>query len=164
MKQHIQYYASPLGKILLSSDGNGLTGLWFDGQKYYASGLGSDTIEQNDEVLFDTIRWLDLYFSRQDPCFTPILHPSGTDYRLSVWNLLLQIPYGHTVTYKELASRLPDSTSPRAVGCAVGHNPVSLIIPCHRVIGSDGSLTGYAGGTSRKAALLELERHSVNNT
>ena len=159
----IHHYRSPLGGITIASDGNALTGLWFDGQKYFGSTLSSEYEERPLPVFDQTDSWLDLYFSGRDPGFTPPLCLRGTPFRKAVWEILLTIPFGHTVTYGEIAARLADrmglpQMSARAVGGEVGHNPVSLIIPCHRVIGSDGSLTGYAGGQEKKLWLLEIER------
>ena len=159
----IHHYRSPLGGITIASDGNALTGLWFDSQKYFGSMLSSEYEERPLPVFDQTDSWLDLYFSGRDPGFTPPLCLRGTPFRKAVWEILLTIPFGHTVTYGEIAARLADrmglpQMSARAVGGAVGHNPVSLIIPCHRVIGSDGSLTGYAGGPEKKLWLLEIER------
>ncbi len=163
---YISYYDSPLGRMLLSSSQAGLTGLWFCGQKYFAAGLDDERCEEKNGVIADAERWLDLYFSGTEPRFTPPLDPSGTDFQRSVWKMLLDIPYGQTVTYSELAKRLAEGTgrrapSAQAVGGAVGHNRISVIIPCHRVIGAGGSLTGYAGGTDRKMRLLELEGHDI---
>lgn len=159
----IQHYASPLGGILLAANDIGLTGLWFDGQKYYADTLPAGHIERETPILTDAKRWLDVYFTGKEPDFTPPLHPVGSAFRLAVWELLLQIPYGQTVTYGELARQLAEKQdaehmSAQAVGGAVGHNPISLIIPCHRVVGAGGSLTGYAGGIDKKIMLLELEQ------
>lgn len=160
---YIQHYASPLGGILLAANDIGLTGLWFDGQKYYADNLPAEHIERETPILVEAKRWLDVYFTGNEPDFTPPLHPVGSAFRQAVWELLLQIPYGQTVTYGELACQLAEKQgaehmSAQAVGGAVGHNPISLIIPCHRVVGTHGSLTGYAGGIDKKIMLLELER------
>ena len=152
----LTHYASPLGPILLAADETGLTGLWFEGQKYFPSFLGVDYQEKETPVLTETARWLDVYFSGKDPGFLPPLHPQGSPFRQAVWNILLTIPRGQTMTYGEIARRL-GVHSAQAVGGAVGHNPISILIPCHRVVGSDGSLTGYAGGFDRKARLLQLE-------
>lgn len=153
---------SPLGKLTLASDGEALTGLWFEGQKHFAAGLSDAAEERPLPVFAETARWLELYFAGDAPDFTPPLRPSGTPFQREVWALLRQIPYGGTATYGELAARIGEVRglsrfSARAVGGAVGRNPISLLIPCHRVLGADGSLTGYAGGTERKAALLRLE-------
>ena len=162
--EYIHHYASPLGGITLASDGSALTGLWFDGQKYFAAALSPDSEEKMLPVFAEADRWLDRYFTGSIPDFTPPLNPRGTPFRLLVWETLLTVPFGQTVTYDQLAQRLALRTgrpvSARAVGNAVGHNPVSLIIPCHRVIGADGSLTGYAGGLERKTRLLQLERQN----
>lgn len=165
----ICHYNSPLGGITLASDEEGLTGLWFDGQKYFGSGiLKDDPMPEKAEtkkppVLEQTVKWLDLYFSGQKPDFIPPLHLIGSEFRLAVWKILLEIPYGQTTTYKELAGRIAEqrgikSMSAQAVGGAVGHNPISIIVPCHRVLGTDGSLTGYAGGIDKKISLLTLEK------
>lgn len=156
------YYHSPLGRLLLAADEIGLTGLWFEGQRRFAQGLAPVHTDEETPILAQTRRWLDLYFSGSVPDFTPPLHPVGSDFRQEVWALLLQIPYGKTTTYGALAAQLAEkhgqrSMSAQAVGGAVGHNPISIIIPCHRVVGADGSLTGYAGGLDTKARLLAVE-------
>ena len=149
-------YESPLGSILLAADQTGLTGLWFVGQKYFPSFLDGDFFENETPVLTEAKHWLSLYFSGKEPDFLPPLHPQGSFFRQAVWNVLLTIPRGQTMTYGEIARRL-NVRSAQAVGGAVGHNPISILIPCHRVVGSDGSLTGYAGGLARKEWLLHLE-------
>lgn len=164
---YIQHYASPLGGIMLAANDIGLTGLWFDGQKYYADNLPAEHIERETPILTDAKRWLDVYFTGNEPDFKPPLHPVGSAFRQKVWKLLLQIPYGQTVTYGELARQLAEKQgaehmSAQAVGGAVGHNPISLIIPCHRVVGTHGSLTGYAGGIDKKIMLLELEHADIH--
>ena len=158
----IQHYDSPLGGILLAADEIGLTGLWFDGQKYFARGLSSEREERELPVLLEAKRWLDIYFTGKEPDFLPPLHSIGSAFRRSVWEILLQIPYGRTTTYGEIARLLSEKRgltrmSAQAVGGAVGHNAISIIIPCHRVVGTNGSLTGYAGGVDKKMKLLELE-------
>ena len=158
-----QHYDSPLGGILLAADESGLTGLWFDGGRYFAEGLPAAQLRQETPVLAEAKRWLDIYFTGREPDFLPPLHPAGSLFQQAVWALLLQIPYGQTVTYGQLAARLAAERgvvrmSAQAVGGAVGRNRISLIIPCHRVLGADGSLTGYAGGLDRKARLLAWER------
>lgn len=164
---YIQHYNSPLGGILLAADEIGLTGLWFDGQKYFARGLSNERIEQEPPVLAEAKRWLDIYFTGKEPDFTPPLHPTGSEFRKAVWEILLQIPYGQTTTYGEIARQLAEKQglarmSAQAVGGAVGHNEISIIIPCHRVVGTNGSLTGYAGGIHKKEQLLELERADMS--
>lgn len=155
-------YNSPLGEILIAADEEGLTGLWFKDQKYFALTL-KDPIEKKIPVIAETERWLDIYFTRKNPDFMPPLHPSGTPFQQQVWDLLLQIPYGETATYGQLAEKMAEEKgikrmSAQAVGGAVGHNHISIIIPCHRVLGKDGSMTGYAGGIERKERLLLLEK------
>ena len=218
------HYDSPIGGITLASDGVALIGLWFEGQKHFAAMLGPQHRECDDLPVFvETKRWLDSYFSGQIPDFTPKLAMRATPFRQAIWEILLTIPYGKTVTYGEIARRFVETfhetslqssslhnvslhgatsqdislqgaplqvtssqdalsqgsllqgmsiqgamlakknMSAQAVGGAVGHNPISLIIPCHRVIGANGSLTGYAGGVERKKYLLELERGKTNS-
>ena len=157
-----QRYNSPLGGILLAADEIGLTGLWFDGEKYFADHLPAEYTEQETPVLTEAGRWLDIYFAGKEPGFLPPLHPIGSAFRQSVWKILLQIPYGKTTTYGEIARQLAKEQgiprmSAQAVGGAVGHNEISIMIPCHRVVGTNGSLTGYAGGIAKKVKLLELE-------
>lgn len=164
---YTQHYDSPLGGILLAADEIGLTGLWLDDQKYFADNLPAEHTEQETPVLAEVRRWLDVYFTGKAPEFLPPLHPIGSAFRRSVWEILLQIPYGQTTTYGEIARQLAERQglsrmSAQAVGGAVGHNEISIIIPCHRVVGTNGSLTGYAGGISKKAKLLELERADMN--
>ena len=160
--QYITHYQSPLGSITISSDGTSLTGLWFDGQKYFASTLGADYKEKDLPVFTEAKRWLDIYFSGNEPDFTPLLALKGSAFRMAVWQILQSIPYGQTITYGDIARQLAAQTgktkmSAQAVGGAVGHNPISIIVPCHRVVGTGGSLTGYAGGIAKKIKLLELE-------
>lgn len=164
---YVQHYDSPLGGILLAADESGITGLWFDGQKYFARDLPAERVEQNTPALAEAKRWLDIYFAGGEPDFTPPLHPIGSGFRQAVWNILLQIPYGQTTTYGEIARQLAAKQglarmSAQAVGGAVGHNEISIIIPCHRVVGTNGSLTGYAGGIDRKVKLLELEHTDMS--
>lgn len=164
---YVQHYDSPLGGILLAADESGITGLWFDGQKYFARDLPAERVEQNTPALAEAKRWLDIYFTGGEPDFTPPLHPIGSGFRQAVWNILLQIPYGQTTTYGEIARQLAAKQglarmSAQAVGGAVGHNEISIIIPCHRVVGTNGSLTGYAGGIDRKVKLLELEHTDMS--
>lgn len=160
--RYIHYYDSPLGRILLASDGEAVSGLWFEDQKYYGTGLDRECREEELEIFVSAGKWLDLYFSGKKPDFTPPLVMKTTEFRKLVWEILLTIPYGQTVTYGEIARKVAEKkglsgTWSRAVGNAVGHNPISLMIPCHRVVGAGGKLTGYAGGIARKARLLELE-------
>lgn len=160
--QYTTAYHSPLGNILLAADYTGLTGLWFEGARYFANGLEAEHKEQELPVLDQTKQWLDIYFSGSVPEFMPPIHMTGSDFRLTIWRLLLQIPYGQTITYGTLARKIEEQTgvsrmSAQAVGGAIAHNPICILIPCHRVIGSNGSLTGYAGGIDKKIKLLALE-------
>lgn len=153
---------SPLGGITLASNGEALTGLWFDGQKHFGAGLSGSAEERALPIFEETERWLRIYFEGHEPDFTPDLRPAGSPFQQEVWELLRQIPYGETVSYGALAARIAQRRglarfSAQAVGGAVGRNPISILIPCHRVLGADGSLTGYAGGVEKKAALLQLE-------
>lgn len=154
-------YSSPLGKLLVAADEQGLIGLWFYGQKYFPDKLKSEKQNARLSVFDETKSWLDLYFAGKKPLFTPKLHLTGSEFRLAVWQILLEIPYGETITYGEIATKLSTSgkkMSAQAVGGAVGHNPISIIVPCHRVVGTSGSLTGYAGGIDKKVALLKNEK------
>ena len=155
-------YASPLGAITLACDGEVLIGLWFDGQKHFGSILPKQ-VEAAEHPLFAEARhWLDVYFSGRTPDHLPPLRYDSTPFRKAVCDIMLTIPYGKTMTYGEIAEiiagqRGVEKMSAQAVGGAVGHNPISLMIPCHRVVGTSGSLTGYGGGIERKVRLLELE-------
>ena len=156
-------YPSPLGDMLLAADEEGLRGAWFTDQKFFAFHLPKERMEKETDILSAAKEWLDLYFSGNRPDFAPPLHLVGTPFRLAVWEKLKEIPYGKTVTYGDLAKDIAKEKglsrmSAQAIGGAVGHNPISIIIPCHRVLGADGTLTGYAGGVERKAWLLDLEK------
>ena len=153
----IAHYDSPHGGMTMTSDGTALTALWFDGTRS-ASHFADRTCATTMLPVFDETRcWLDLYFAGGKPDFTPMLAPQGTPFRRRVWDILLTIPYGKTMSYGDIARRISPTMSAQAIGGAVGHNPIGIIIPCHRVIGADGSLTGYASGLDRKRWLLELE-------
>ena len=157
------HYQSPLGGITLASNGEALTGLWFDGQKYFGDTLPEQCEEKSLPVFEETKRWLDIYFQGKEPDFTPPLSMETTPFRKVVWEIMLSIPYGQTMTYGEIAKQVAkqkgiERMSAQSVGGAVGHNSISLIIPCHRVVGTDGSLTGYAGGIDKKEKLLALEK------
>lgn len=160
------HYQSPLGGITLGSDGKALTGLWFDGQKFWGEGLDACPEEKFIPIFEDTCRWLDCYFSGKAPASAPKLRMCGTPFRKAIWEILLTIPYGQTMSYVEIAERYSiqnglNRMSAQAVGNAVAHNPVSIIVPCHRVVGSDGSLTGYAAGIDKKTQLLQLEQSGL---
>jgi methylated-DNA-[protein]-cysteine S-methyltransferase len=158
---YVQKIPSPLGNLIALSDGAGVTGLWFSGGRR-APEEGRSGLVREDLPVFKKLReWLGIYFSGRNPPFTPPIALVGSDFRQAVWALLLEIPFGQVTTYGDIAGRLEVTTgkrqSPRAVGGAVGHNPVSIIVPCHRVIGAGGNLTGYGGGMDKKVALLRLE-------
>ena len=163
------YYDSPLGKLLLTADALGLTGLYFDGEKTEPGRLALARPERETPLLAETKRWLDVYFSGSQPDFLPPLHPAGSAFRQAVWALLLQIPYGQTTTYGAIARQLAakqgiPKMSAQAVGGAIGHNKIAIVIPCHRVIGANGSLTGYAGGIDKKVKLLEWEHTDMTGS
>lgn len=160
--QYTSHYQSPLGRILLAADNTGLTGLWFEGQKYFALSLNAKCLDRETPLLANAKRWLDLYFTGKNPDFPVSLHLIGTEFQKEVWKILCTIPYGKTTTYGDIARQIArkrglEHMSAQAVGGAVGHNPVSIIVPCHRVLGTNGSLTGYAGGIDKKISLLTLE-------
>lgn len=153
---------TPLGTMTASAKEETLTGLWFEGQKYYPSSTDTWLVEP-EYTVFEALRaWLTVYFAGGD-CFSHLrLHPQGTPFQKTVWDILMRIPYGHVMTYGGIADQIASmrgisSMSAQAVGGAVGHNPISILIPCHRVVGADKSLTGYAGGLEKKKALLQLE-------
>lgn len=164
--EYTHHYDSPLGGITLASDGETLIGLWFDDQKYFADTL-SENHERRKLPIFElTDKWLDNYFSGKEPDFTPPLSMKTTSFRKAVWEIMLTIPYGQTMTYGEIAEIIAkqkgiEKMSAQAVGGAVGHNSISLIIPCHRVVGANGTLTGYAGGIDKKIWLLEMEQRNM---
>ena len=165
--EYLHHYESPLGGIAMASDGENLIGLWFDGQRYFADTVGKDCKESPLPVFEQTDQWLDLYFGGIIPEFTPKIAMRTTDFRKRVWKIMLEIPYGKTMTYGEIADAIARERgvpriSAQAVGGAVGHNAISLIIPCHRVVGSKGNLTGYAGGMDKKVKLLQLEKADMS--
>lgn len=165
--QYRNRYQSPIGDILLAADETGLTGLWFKGQKYYAAHLNPACEEKSLPVFDKTKKWLDIYFSGKEPDFIPPVHMIGTPFQLLVWEILQKIPYGETITYGKIAEEVAGikgltRMSAQAVGGAVGHNKISVIIPCHRVVGTNGSLTGYAGGIEKKIKLLTLEENDMS--
>ena len=181
--EYTHRYSSPLGEITIASDGKALLGVWFDGQKYFGStlakthalegandaylsedsGIHMAKEEQKSLAIFQqTDKWLDIYFSGKAPDFTPLMHINTTAFRRAVWEILLTIPFGQTMTYGEVAKKIAkqrgvEKMSAQAVGGAVGHNPFSIIIPCHRVVGAKGELTGYGGGLDKKEWLLAME-------
>ncbi|MCM1045035.1 MAG: methylated-DNA--[protein]-cysteine S-methyltransferase [Candidatus Gastranaerophilales bacterium] len=161
--QYTGKYESPLGGIVLAADESGLTGLWFEGQKYFSLYLDPENEERELPILEQARKWLDIYFSGKEPDFKLPLHFTGSAFQNEVWKILCQIPYGQTTTYGEIAKQLAKKKglarmSAQAVGGAVAHNEISVVVPCHRVVGADGSLTGYAGGLDKKIALLKLEK------
>ena len=162
-------YESPVGKLTLAANEKALVGLWMEGQRYFDSSLQVETMcHEIVPVLGNAVSWLDAYFADGKPSLENMpLEPQGSDFQLSVWKALCTIPYGKTSTYgaiaRQLSAELGRNVSPRAVGKAVGHNPISIIIPCHRVVGANGSLTGYAGGLERKKWLLEHEGSGREN-
>lgn len=169
MKYYSAYYDSPVGRIMLGTNDKGLVGLWIEGQKYFGDTVDGEFMEKPELPVFNAVRkWLDEYFAGNKPSISSLaLAPIGGEFRQAVWQILCEIPYGEFLTYgqiaKKMATRLNRKTmSSQAVGGAVGRNPISIIIPCHRVVGSNGSLTGYSGGLSTKIQLLELEGVDVS--
>ena len=165
---YINKYHSPFGSITLASDGESLTGLWFDGQKYFGAALSGENEERDLPIFKKTRQWLDIYFKGESPDIILPLSLNASPFRLMVWEILRSIPYGQVISYGDIAKIISkkmntNGMSSQAVGGAVGHNPVSIIIPCHRVVGSNGSLTGYAGGIEKKIKLLTLEKTDMKN-
>ena len=168
---YITYYDSILGKLTIASDGENIIGLWIEGQKYFADTIKNENIIKKDDlsIFIKTKEWLDRYFRGERPDIKELkLSPKGSEFRQNVWKILCRIPYGQTITYGKIAKEIAklmnkNSMSAQAVGNAVGHNPISIIIPCHRVVGTNGGLTGYAGGIDKKRGLLELENADVKD-
>ncbi len=155
-------YQSPLGEILIAADDIGIVGIWFKDAKYYARCLDKENEPKETPVIKKLKQWLDIYFQGKEPDFDLPVHMTGTPFQLEVWNILREIPYGTTVTYNEIAKKIAKSKglermSAQAVGTAVGKNSISLVVPCHRVVGTNNGLAGYAGGIDKKIALLKLE-------
>lgn len=155
-------YQSPVGEILLAVDEIGVVGVWFQNQKYYARCLDHENEPKETPMIKELKKWLAVYFQGKKPGFVPPLHMIGTPFQIEVWNILREIPYGTTITYNEIAGKIAkkrklERMSAQAVGTAVGKNNISLIVPCHRVMGTNNSLAGYAGGIDKKIAFLELE-------
>ncbi len=163
MMNRFTSYTSPVGKMIMAADGQNLVGLWFERQKYYPDYIGDLVDEGESEVFRLTARWLDVYFSGAKPDFTPPIKMRGTVFQKEIWEYLRLVPYGQTATYRDIAAMYCErhggkNMAPQAVGGAVGRNPISIIIPCHRIVGCDGKLTGYAGGIDKKQYLLRLEK------
>ena len=163
---YLHHYQSPLGDITMASDGETLIGLWFDGQKYFADTIKTGALEKHLPIFAQTDMWLDTYFNGTAPNFTPQLKMCTTPFRKTVWKIMLTIPFGRTMTYGQIAEKIAHEKglkrmSAQAVGYAVAHNSISLIIPCHRVIGATGKLTGYAAGLEKKIKLLKLEKNAI---
>ncbi len=168
MMQYTTLYQSPLGQMFLAADDIGLMGAWFCGQKYYAYDLAENYIENEPAALTAAKQWLDIYFAGKEPNFLPPIHMTGTPFQMMVWDILQKIPYGCVVTYGEIAKEAAQKKglahmSAQAVGNAVGHNKISILVPCHRVVGADGDLTGYAGGITKKQQLLAIEGIHLND-
>ena len=142
---------SPLGNILLQCNDYAITGLWLDREL-----PGGVNLEES--LLLRAQAWLDAYFRGENPVLDLPLEPEGTAFQKEVWQILLTIPYGSSMTYGEIAARLGRRMSAQAVGGAVGRNPIALMIPCHRVLGAKGALTGFGYGLERKKQLLDLEK------
>lgn len=160
--EYYDYYDSPLGQILLVASDQAVTGLHFVGEKYYPGVADGWQREPSAKMLVRVRKQLDEYFAGERKTFDLPVEPAGTTFQREVWRALQKIPYGTTLNYGALAKRIGQPTASRAVGAANGRNPISIVIPCHRVIGANGDLTGYAGGMERKAALLRLEAAGAN--
>ena len=168
---YITYYDSILGKLTIAGDGENIIGLWIEGQKYFADTIKNENIIKKDDIsiFIKTKEWLDRYFRGERPDIKELkLSPKGSEFRQNVWKILCRIPYGQTITYGKIAKEIAklmnkNSMSAQAIGNAVGHNPISIIIHCHRVVGTNGGLTGYAGGIDKKRGLLELENADVKD-
>ena len=165
--QYTMEYASPFGRLTISSDGEAVTGLWFERAKYYLETVGEHIAGRPLPVFDRATAWLDAYFGGENPDVSLPLNPRGSAFRQSVWRILQNIPYGQVRTYGSIAQELAkaagkDAMSAQAVGGAVGHNPISIIIPCHRVVGANGSLTGFGGGIQNKVKLLQLEKADMS--
>lgn len=155
-------YQSPVGEMLLAADEIGVVGVWFKNQKYFAYCLDQENEPKETPIIKELKNWLTVYFQGKEPDFVPPLHMIGTAFQMEVWNILREIPYGTTTTYNEIAGKIANNRklermSAQAVGMAVGKNNISLVVPCHRVVGTNHSLAGYAGGIDRKITLLKLE-------
>lgn len=160
--QYKMNYSSPVGVLTITTDGTHITGLWFDNQSDYERKLNDKVVAQEQPIFQKVRTWLDHYFQGDNPTIDFPLKPTGTAFREQVWEILTTIPSGETMTYGEIADKIArvkgkDKMSAQAVGGAVGSNPISILIPCHRVVGADGSLTGYGGGIDKKIKLLEIE-------
>lgn len=153
-------YSSPLGEMLIVSDGEAICGVWFCSQKHFKSSISEDLVHDDDFPIFKKVKiWFDSYFKGENPKIDFELKPNGSEFRQKVWKILSEIPYGETLTYGEIAREISPTMSAQAIGGAVGHNPIAILIPCHRVLGSNGKLTGYAAGIDKKIELLKLEKH-----
>ncbi len=166
--KYMSRYESPLGEVTLVADDKSLVGLWFIGQKNYMFNIDSDVKSEDNSILIEAKEWLDAYFEGKNPDKVLPLHFKGTDFQKEVWKILYTIPYGKTMTYGEIAKMIAKKRgikrmSSQAIGGAISHNPIAIIVPCHRVIGSDGRLTGYAGGIGIKKRLLELEGINIKD-
>lgn len=166
--QYTSYYHSPIGELFLAAQEDHLTGAWFEGQKYFAHNLSEKTEEKEIPLFKDVKKWLSIYFSGKEPDFTIPLLLTGSDFQKKIWKILCSIPYGQTMTYGEIAKQVAAQKgiphmSAQAVGSAVGHNKISIFVPCHRVVGVKGNLTGYAGGIDKKIKLLTLEHINMDS-
>ncbi len=151
-------YFSPIGEMLIVSDGKAINGAWFSSQKNFKSTINEEIVENDDLAIFKDVKlWLDNYFKGLNPQINFKIKPAGSEFRITVWKMLMEIPYGETLTYGQIASGISPTMSAQAVGGAVGANPIAIIIPCHRVVGKNGKMTGYAAGIDKKIELLKLE-------
>jgi methylated-DNA-[protein]-cysteine S-methyltransferase len=158
---HYRSIDSPIGPLALAGRGGVLTHLRMINQTYEPS--RTDWVP-DDRAFPDAVAQLEAYFAGQRTEFDLELSLAGSEFQRRVWQALLTIPYGETRSYGQIAEQIGASGAARAVGLANGHNPIAIIVPCHRVIGASGSLTGYGGGLDRKRSLLELERRRQSAT
>jgi len=150
-------FEGPQGSMLLVANDRGLAGVYFDRQKHHPKRQANWKKDPQHRVLRQAKRELAEYFAGKRKRFDVALSPNGTPFQRSVWRAISTVGFGETITYGELARRAGHPGSARAAGAATGRNPIGIIVPCHRIMGANGTLTGYAGGLSRKRALLALE-------
>ncbi len=149
--------ASPLGPMVLAATPAGLCGVWFDGQQHFDGPAADWRHDPADATLIAAAAQLDDWFAGRRQVFDLPLDPHGTEFQRAVWSAIAQIGFGQSLAYGDVAASLGRPTASRAVGAATGRNPISIIVPCHRLLGRNGALTGYAGGLARKVALLAFE-------
>lgn len=150
-------FESPIGGMLLAASEKGLCGIYFDRQRHFPGKDSEWKHDPDNPHLKRAKRQLAEYFAGSRKVFDLVLDPNGTGFQKRVWKAIAGVPYGRTISYGELARRAGFPEGARAAGAATGRNPIGIVVPCHRIVGADGSLTGYAGGVAKKRALLALE-------